>query len=402
MPEIRTIKIRKILDSRGNPTVEVDVFSSDGIMGRAAAPGGASTGTFEVKAYPKEGIDYGIQKFRDNAIPKLLGSDLLNQSGIDKLLHEIDGSEDFSVMGGNISIATSLAVAKAAAKSENMELYRRLAKKSKVALPYPLGNIIGGGRHAINGTTMQEFMSLSFGKSYSDSAFANVAVHRRVSELLKKRFSAYPIGLGDEKAWVAALNDTEAVEMLRDAISYTTEKTKIAISPAIDLAASEFYENGTYNYKDRKLGKSEQIDFISGIAERFSVKVLEDPLEENDFEGFAELTKRVGKKTIVLGDDIFVTNKKRLEKGIKLKAGNGILIKPNQIGTLTDMIETVVLAKKNNYETVISHRSGETEDTSIAHLSVGLGIGYIKTGTIGGERTAKHNELIRIEELENE
>jgi enolase len=401
MAKISSIKIRKILDSRGNPTVEVDVFAEEHIVGRAAAPGGASKGTFEVKDYPKEGIDFGIKKFKSDVAPKLLGFDLYDQQGIDGLLHEIDGTEDFSAIGGNIAIATSLAFAKAAAKSKNTELYATLLGNNKAVMPFPVGNVIGGGKHAINGTTMQEFLAVSFGNSYSESAFANVSVHKKTGELLKKGFPTYPIGLGDEKAWVAAITDTEAVKMLCEAISYASEKTGIKISPAIDLAASEFYEDGGYNYKDKKLTKEEQIDFISEIAEKYSVRILEDPLDESDFEGFAELTKRLGKSTIIVGDDLFVTNKKRLEEGIRINAANGILIKPNQIGTLTDMIETVMLAKKNNYSTVISHRSGETEDSTIAQLAVGLGIGYIKSGTIGGERTAKHNELIRIEEMEN-
>ncbi len=401
MAKIGSAKIRKIIDSRGNATVEVDIFVDEKFMGRAAAPAGASKGAFEVKDYPKEGIDFGIKQFKSVAIPKIVGSDPLDQKGFDRLLHEIDGSEDFAIMGGNIAIATSLAVAKAAAKSEGMELYRMMLKKGKAKMPYPVGNIIGGGKHAINGTTMQEFLSVAFGKTYSDSAFANIVVHKRTGELLKKRFVEYPIGLGDEKAWVAALGDMEAVQMLSDAISFASEKTGITMGPAIDLAASSFFSDGMYEYKGRKLTTPEQIDFISGIVEKFSVRILEDPLDENDFEGFAELTKRVGKRTIIVGDDLFVTNKKRLMQGIRMGAANGVLIKPNQIGTLSDMIETVEMAKKNNYQTVISHRSGETEDSTIAHLAVGLGIGYIKTGTIGGERTAKHNELIRIEEAES-
>ncbi|MGD0510731.1 MAG: enolase C-terminal domain-like protein, partial [Candidatus Micrarchaeaceae archaeon] len=314
--------------------------------------------------------------------------------------HSIDGSGDFANIGGNIAIATSMAAAKAAAKSDGLELYKMLLKQNKAVMPYPLGNIIGGGKHAINGTVMQEFLSVSFGKSYFDSVSANIGVHKRTGELLKQRFAKYPIGLGDEKAWVAAMSDTEAIEMLNDAIGYSATKTGIEIKPAIDLAASSFYESGTYNYTDRKMTTDEQIDFIADLAEKFSVKILEDPLDEGDFEGFAKLTKRIGSKTIIVGDDLFVTNKEKLEKGIKMGAANGILIKPNQIGTLTDLMETVALAKRHNYETVISHRSGETEDTSIAHIAVGLGIHYIKTGTIGGERLAKHNELIRIEELE--
>jgi enolase len=400
MSKISSVKIRKILDSRGNPTVEVDVFAGERVMGRAAAPSGASKGSFEVADYPKEGLDFGIERFRKSVAPKLVGNDPADQKEFDRLLHEIDGSNNFSFIGGNIAVAASLATAKCAANSEGVELYRLLLKKGKAVLPYPVGNIIGGGKHAINGTTMQEFLSVSFGKRYSDSAFANITVHKRISELLKKRFSAYPIGLGDEKAWVAALDDMEAVEMLSGAIQYASEKTGVEIKPAIDLAASSFYEDGRYIYKQKKLTRAEQMEFVSAIAEKFSVRIIEDPLEENDFEGFAELTKRIGKKTIVVGDDLFVTNKSRLEMGVKAGAANGILIKPNQIGTLSDMIYTVEFAKRNKYETVISHRSGETEDSTIAHLAVGLGIRYIKTGTIGGERTAKHNELIRIEELE--
>ena len=323
MAKISSAKIRKIIDSRGNATVEVDIFVDGKYMGRAAAPAGASKGAFEVKDYPEEGIDFGIMQFRSVAIPKIVGSDPLDQKGFDKLLHEIDGSDDFAVMGGNIAIATSLAVAKAAAKSEGMELYRMMLKKGKAKMPYPVGNIIGGGKHAINGTTMQEFLSVAFGKTYSDSAFANTIVHKRTGELLKKRFSDYPIGLGDEKAWVAAMGDMEAVQTLSDAISYTSEKTGMAMGPAIDLAASSFYADGMYDYKGRKLTTPEQIEFISGIVEKFSVKILEDPLDENDFEGFAELTKRIGKKTIIVGDDLFVTNKKRLSQGINLRKKHG-------------------------------------------------------------------------------
>ena len=384
MTKISLIKIRKILGSKGNPTVEVDVFAGVHVMGRAAAPGGASKGTFEVKDYPKEGIDFGIKRFREKVIPKLFGHDIYDQKGIDSRLHEIDGTEDFSTIGGNIAIATSLAVAKAAATSKNMELYKLLLEKGHVAMPFPIGNVIGGGRHAINGTTMQEFFSISFGGSYSDSAFANVAVHNRTGELLKKRFPGYSIGLGDEKAWVAALDDTEAIGILNEAIGYAAEKSGIEIRPGIDLAASVFYDGSKYDYKNKKLTKAEQIDFLFDISEKFSIKILEDPLDENDFEGFAQLTKRMGKKTIVVGDDLFVTNKKRLEKGIKMKAANAILIKPNQVGTLTDMIDTVMLAKRHKYETIISHRSAETEDSTIAHLAVGLGIRYIKSGAIGG------------------
>ncbi len=399
MPKISKIKARKIIDSRGNPTVEVDVYGSGGSFGRAAAPSGASKGTFEVKDYPKDGIDKGIARFNGDVAAKISGLDLLDQKGFDAKLHEVDNSNDFANLGGNIAIAASLAFAKACAMSNNVELYRHLiGDNGKISMPSPLGNVIGGGKHAINGTIMQEFLAVSSSKSYIDAVMGNIAVHKRIGTLLKSKFPDLPLGLGDEKAWVAQLNDLQALEMLNEAILYCSNTAGVEIRPAVDLAASEFCDNGTYNYKDRSLSTDEQIDFVADLAEKFNIKILEDPLDEEDFEGFAKLTKRIGQKTLIVGDDLFVTNAKRLEKGIKMGAANAILIKPNQIGTLTDMMETVAMANKNGYESVISHRSGETEDSTIAHLAVGLGIRYIKTGTIGGERTAKHNELVRIEE----
>ena len=402
MTKISKINIRKIIDSRGNPTIEVEIFDDKNLFGRAAAPSGASKGSFEVKDYPEGGIDTGISNFRSNVLSKLLGMELASQEKFDNALHEIDGSENFANIGGNITIATSLAYAKASALSEGKELYEFVNKNnSKLKLPSPLGNIIGGGKHAINGTTMQEFLSVSSGKNYVSSAFANIGVHKKVSELLKIKFPSLSLGLGDEKAWVAPLTDMEALEILSSAINTIKERSGVDIRIAVDLAASEFFKNEKYIYKNKELTTDEQIDFVAELAEKFNIKILEDPLHEGDFEGFAKLTKKIGGKTLIVGDDLFVTNKKRLEDGIQKGSANAILIKPNQIGTLTDMIDTVKLAKKSNYQTVISHRSGETEDTTIAQLAVGLDIGYIKTGTIGGERTAKHNELIRIEESIN-
>ncbi len=399
MPKMSKIVARKIIDSRGNPTVEVEVYDGGTLLGLAAAPSGASKGKFEVQDYPNNKIDEGISKFNIEVSSKLVGMELADQQSFDKKLHEIDMSNNFSNMGGNIAIAASLAYAKASAKSQNPWLFEYIGKNNQnFKLPKPLGNIIGGGKHAINGTVMQEFLAVSSGKDYESSAFANVKVHKKVGELLKAKFPELSLGLGDEKAWVAPLKDMEALQMLSDAIKNVSESTGVDIGIAVDLAASEFHDNAKYQYKDKLLSTDEQIDFVAQLANQFNIKILEDPLDEEDFEGFAKLTEKIGKNTLIMGDDLFVTNKERLKKGISLKSGNAILIKPNQIGTLSDMIDTVMLAKQNNYECVISHRSGETEDTSIAHLAVGLGIGYIKTGTVGGERTAKHNELIRIEQ----
>ncbi|MEM0201073.1 MAG: hypothetical protein QXD23_01580 [Candidatus Micrarchaeaceae archaeon] len=399
MSEISKIIARKIIDSRGNPTVEVEIYYEGKLLGMAAAPSGASKGKFEVKDYPNNNIDEGIIKFNDVVSKKLVGMNLGDQKNFDKKLHEIDMSENFSNIGGNVAIAASLSYAKASAKLENLWLFEYVGKNNQVfKLPKPLGNIIGGGKHAINGTVMQEFLAVSSGKNYESSAFANVMVHKKVGEILKSKFPELSLGLGDEKAWVAPLKDIEAFQILSDAIKSISEKTGVEIGLAVDLAASEFYDNGKYQYKDKSLSTDEQIEYISQLVKQFNIKIIEDPLDEEDFEGFGKLTKKIGNETLIVGDDLFVTNKERLQKGISLSSGNAILIKPNQIGTLSDMIDTVILAKKNNYESVISHRSGETEDTSIAHLAVGLGISYIKTGTVGGERTAKHNELIRIEQ----
>ncbi len=402
MAKIDSIKIRKIIDSRGNPTVEVDITLAGGVMARAAAPSGASKGKAEVKDYPEKGIGFGISRFREEIAKKIEGNDINSVKAFDSLLHELDSTNDLSYIGGNIAIAASLAMAKALAKSDGKELYQYLLEKypsnGKVAMPYPLGNIIGGGKHAINGTTMQEFLAVAFGSTYEQSAFANIAVHKKVGDMLKAKFPELPLGLGDEKAWVAPLNDEEALSILASAAAQVSESFGIEVKPAIDLAASSFWDGNAYVYKGRKLSPGEQIDFIEELVDKYGIKILEDPLHEEDFEGFAELTKRIGSKVMIIGDDLFVTNKDRLAKGIRMASGNAVLIKPNQIGTLSDMIDTVQLAKRNNYECVISHRSGETEDSTIAQLAVGLGIKYIKTGTIGGERTAKHNELIRIEE----
>lgn len=395
---IENAKIRKVIDSRGNPTVEVDIFTTNGGFGRAIAPSGASKGAFEVKDYPLKGIDEGISIFNEKLVPELVGADVLNQKRIDLLLHEIDGTTNFSNIGGNVAVAISLANVKAAADSLNLPLYKYLGGTNADYLPTPVSNIIGGGKHAIGGTVMQEFLSVSFGKTFSDSIFANIAVHKKVGNLLKNKFPNIPLGLGDEKAWVVAMDDLEALETLSKATKEVSREYGIDIFTGIDLAASEFYQNGKYVYKDKILSSDEQIEFTSKLVEDYNVYYLEDPLDENDFDGFAKLTEKIGDKALVIGDDLFVTNKERLSKGIELGSANAVLIKPNQIGTLTDMIDTVKLAKENDYVPVISHRSGETEDSTISHLAVGLNIEYIKSGTIGGERIAKYNELIRIEE----
>ena len=395
MPAIEELRIRRILDSRGNATVEVDVRAG-GVVGRAAAPSGASTGTHEVAAWPKGGVDEGVRIFRKEIAAKLKGQDATDQEAVDSALHGIDGTVNFARIGGNVSTATSLAVAKAAAAASRKPLFAYLSPNR--SFPFPLGNVIGGGRHAIGGTDIQEFHSLALSPSPAASVFANAAVHKAVAAMLVKKLPGEAIGRGDEGAWVAKLGNEEALAVLVDACRQTSKDVGFTCAPALDLAASEFYRQGKYVYKDRTLTPDRQVEYVAGLVESYGLALVEDPLQEEDFAGFARLTELVGDSTVIVGDDLFCTDPTRLQKGIDMAAGNAILIKPNQIGTLTDTRATVALAAKAGYKTVVSHRSGETTDDAIAHLAVAFGSYAIKTGAVGGERIAKLNELIRIEE----
>ncbi len=399
MSMIEDVVLRRVLDSRGNPTVEAEVYTTSG-YGRAMAPSGASTGVHEVKAFPDGGVDAGISFFTEKARPKLLGMDALDQAGVDSLLHEVDGSENFSNMGGNTAVAVSLAVAKAAASVLDIPLYRYiggLGVFSHTDFPRPLGNVIGGGKHAVGGTDIQEFLAIPLSGNASETVFANARIHSVVKGILRKRLPGVALGKGDEGAWVVPLSNTEALEVLCEACKTVSEETGLEIRPSLDMAASELYRDGKYVYKERTLSPGEQIDFVVSLVEDYGLHIVEDPLEQEDFEGYRELTKKIGHRAIILGDDIFVTNVKRIKKGVEMGACNAVLIKPNQIGTLTDTLRAVELAHRNGYRTVVSHRSGETTDESIAHIAVGVGAYAIKTGVVGGERIAKLNELIRIE-----
>jgi enolase len=395
--KIEKVFIRKVLDSRGNETVEVDVHTDVG-FGRCSAPSGASTGKHEVVSIPSIGVDKAIANYRENVLPRLIGMFSSRQAEIDNLLHELDGTDNFSNLGGNLAVASSLAAAKAAASSLDVPLYEHIAMGRDYGMPHPFGNVIGGGRHAIGGTDIQEFMSVSFGKKVSDSIFSNAIVHKRIKEKLVKKRPRDAIGKGDEGAWVAKLGNHDAMDILAEACVEVTKEYGIKCLPALDLAASELFRNGRYHYKEGSVSTEKQIEFIADLVEEYGLYSVEDPLDEEDFEGYARLTSLIGDRCLVIGDDLFVTNVKRLGRGIEMKSANSILIKPNQIGTLTDVIETVKLAHETGYRTVISHRSGETTDETIAHLAVALGCHGIKTGAVGGERLAKLNELIRIEE----
>lgn len=397
MTEITEVVIRKILDSRGNPTVEVDIFTPSG-FGTASAPSGASTGANEVVAFPEEGVDHAISVFTEDAAPKLLGQEVTEQQEIDALLVEIDGTDNFSSLGGNVAVATSLAVAKSAAFALGLPLYRYLGGAFTIKTPFPLGNVLGGGKHAVGGTDIQEYSAIAMGPSARESVFANAQVHLAVKKRLKQKYPDTAIGKGDEGAWVAKMDNEEALELVADSCKEASESVNFQISPCLDIAASELYKDGIYHYRNGDLDTEGQIEFVTHLVENYNLYLVEDPLDQEDFEGYSQLTKAVGDRCIIVGDDLFVTNPQRVKKGIEMKSANAVLIKPNQIGTLSKTIETIKLAHENGYKTVISHRSGETTDSTIAHMGVAFGCHAIKTGVVGGERTAKLNELIRIEE----
>ena len=395
--KISSVAIRKVLDSRGNATVEVEV-ATRGAFARVGAPSGASTGATEVQAFPSGGAQEAVAVFRRKVAPKLKGRDVADQAGVDEALHRIDGTPTFASVGGNTAVAASLAVARCAASDKGVPLWAYLSKAKKPQFPAPMGNVIGGGAHAVGGTDIQEFMAFTRGCPPSKSVFANARVHHLVKQTLKENFPGQAIGKGDEGAWNVPTTDEKAMKILTKCCAKAAEETGLDVVPALDLAATEFFRDSKYRYKDKALSPDEQVDFLEMLIEAHGIKSVEDPFAENDFSSFAELTRRVGRSCMVVGDDLFTTNTVRIARGVKERAANAVLIKPNQIGTLTDTMAAVKMAKEAGYATVTSHRSAETSDDTIAHLAVAFGSAGIKTGAVGGERTAKLNELIRIEE----
>ena len=392
---IKDINLRKIIDSRGNPTVEADIVTNEG-FGRAAAPAGASTGTFEAQAWPKNNVDLGISNAKENVIPSLIGIASNDQETFDETIKDKDGTKNLQNVGGNIAVALSLACAKAAADSKNIPLFEHVSKTKSYSIPAPMSNVLGGGAHAIGGTDIQEYLVTSFDNDVNTAIETNAAVHKEVAKILKGKFPNIALGKGDEGAWVAPLENVEALELVTKAVDNVQKETGVEVRTGLDVAASEFYKNGKYVYKEQTLTPEEQVDFMLGLIEEYDLHSVEDPLDQNDFESWASLTDQTD--SLIIGDDLYVTNSERLKEGIEKKSTNSILIKPNQIGTLTDTIKAVEMAKGAEMATVISHRSGETTDTSIAHLGVAFESHAIKTGIMGGERIAKLNELVRISE----
>ncbi len=401
---------RQIIDSRGNPTIEVDVILEDGTYGRAAVPSGASTGENEAhelrdgnnSVYLGKSVYQAVDNINTTIAEALEGFDCLEQAQIDNILLDLDGTKNKSNLGANAILGVSLAVARAAANHLMIPLYRYIGGVSANTLPTPMMNIINGGKHADNNVDIQEFMILPVGAStFSDAMRMGVEVFHNLKSVLKNK--GYNTSVGDEGGFAPSLkSNEEAFDVILEAIEKAGYKPGEDFLLSIDVAASEMYENGKYKmYKstgELKTG-DEMIDWYAALAEKYPLISIEDGLDENDWENWKKLTERLGNKVQLVGDDLFVTNPEFLARGIETKTANSILVKVNQIGTLTETIEAVNMAHRNGYTSIISHRSGETEDTFIADLSVALNSGQIKTGAPSrSDRTAKYNQLLRIEE----
>ena len=397
MSVIQTVRLREVIDSRGEPTVEADVLTEDGGFGRAAAPSGASTGEHEATSLPAQDA---VAAAREHAVERLEGQvEAVDQRAVDAVLHRSDGTGDFSRIGANAAVAISMAAAKAGADLLRLPLYHHLGGTfGGDDFPVPIGNVIGGGEHAVDSTHIQEFHAIPLGApNVRDAVFATATVHEAVGDALDQRDIV--ANKGDEGAWApTGLDDTEALEIVSQAVEQVTDAVGFEIAIGLDVAASELYDadEDVYRYGDTTRSPTEQREYMASLVDDFDVVYLEDPLDEHDFEGFAELTSTIGDDAAVCGDDLFCTAVDRIERGVAMGSANAVLIKPNQVGTLSDTVDAVETAVRQGWIPVISHRSGETEDSTIAHLAVGTGAPYIKTGIVGGERTAKLNELIRI------
>jgi enolase len=400
---IEDIIARKVFNGRGEETVEVDIITSGG-FGRVSAPAGKSRGKAEVVYYPTGGVEQAVKKVDDLVAPEIVGLSSDSQEEIDKLLHDVDGTKDFRAVGGNTAFAISLANAEAAANSSGLLLFQYLGGHIANELPYPLGNAISGGLHTEGKSPdIQEFLVLPYGaESFLEAATANVSVHKRIGELLVKKDKLFGEGKSDEGAWVANIGNAEAFEVLAKACEEVSGEMGFECGFGIDVASSSLWNSKTktYNYQreNKKRDSGEQMEYLIELTKKYHLAYVEDPFHEEDFENFAELTDKA-KNCLVSGDDLFTTNNERLSRGIKLHAANAIIIKVNQVGTLTDASETIELAKRNGYAPVMSHRSGDTCDWHIAHLAVAFKCPVIKTGIVEGSRIAKINELIRIEEF---
>jgi enolase len=412
MSLITSIHARQILDSRGNPTVEVDVITDDGALGRAAVPSGASTGEYEAaelrdgdaEVYGGKGVLTAVANVNDEIAPEMEGFSVLDQAELDQALIELDGSENKSRLGANALLGVSLAAARAGAIVSGLPLYAYLGGANARRLPVPMMNILNGGRHADNSVDLQEFMVMPVGaETFSEGLRMGVETFHALKKVLQKK--GYSTAVGDEGGFAPNLkSNEEALDVILEAIDAAGYEAGKDLYIALDPAASEMYEDGHYVFyksdPDRKLTSEEMVEFWAGWVENYPIISIEDAMDENDWAGWAALTERVGETIQLVGDDLFVTNTTRLQRGIDEAVANAILIKPNQIGTLTETLDAVELAHRYGYASVLSHRSGETEDTTIADIAVATGCGQIKTGSASrSDRLAKYNQLLRIEEL---
>jgi len=405
--EIVDVYARQILDSRGNPTIEVEVYLENGEMGRAAVPSGASTGEREAlelrdggKKFLGKAVEKAVKNVNEIIAPEIIGMSVLDQRLIDRTLIELDGTENKSKLGANAILGVSLAVSRAAAEFLGVPLYFYLGGVKANIMPVPLCNVINGGLHADNNLDIQEFMIAPVGAKSFSEGYQMVA---ETFQVLKKTLKGkgYSTSVGDEGGFAPNLSkNEEAIELIIKAIEEAGYKPGKDISIALDTAASSLYEDGKYNFEGKKVTSDKLIDYYEDIVKKYPVFSIEDGLAENDWDGWKIMTEKLGMKIQIVGDDIFVTNPEIFSRGIKEGIANAILIKVNQIGTLTETLETIEMAQRNNYHTVISHRSGETEDSFIADLAVGVNAGQIKSGSLSrSERLCKYNQLLRIEDI---
>jgi enolase len=407
--EITSVLAREIIDSRGNPTVETEIVIEDEIMGRAAVPSGASTGTHEAlelrdgdkKRYLGKGVLKAAENVNNTIAQHIIGMDAASQVDLDAALIELDGTENKSKLGANAILSVSMAAAKAAANAQGVSLFKYLGGSNARILPVPLMNILNGGSHADNNVDIQEFMIAPAGfDRFADALRAGAEVFHNLKKILASR--GLSTGVGDEGGFAPNLSSNEeAIKVIVEAIKAAGYRAGKDIHLALDTAASEIYKDGTYNLQaeGKKYSSAEMIDFYTGLVKKYPIVSIEDGLAEDDWDGWALMTKKLGKKIQIVGDDLYVTNTKRLAKGIEAGASNSILIKVNQIGTLSETFDAIDMASRADFTSVVSHRSGETEDNIIADIVVAKGTGQIKTGSIcRSERVCKYNQLLRIEE----
>ncbi len=407
MALILNIDAREIIDSRGNPTVEVDVMLDDGSFGRAAVPSGASTGVHEAHElrdggdrYQGKGVLNAVKNVIEDIDEELMGVEADDQRLIDQLMRDLDGTENKSKLGANAILGVSMAVARAAAESAELPLFRYVGGPNAHVLPVPMMNILNGGAHADSGVDVQEFMIAPIGaESFSEALRVGAEVYHTLKKVIKDK--GLSTGLGDEGGFAPSVDSTKAaLDLIVEAIEKAGFKVGEDVALALDVASSEFFKDGKYHFEGGEHTAEEMAKVYEDLIEEYPIVSIEDPLQEDDWEGYTALTAKIGDKVQLVGDDFFVTNPQRLAKGIEEKAANALLVKVNQIGTLTETFDAVELAHRNGYRTMMSHRSGETEDTTIADLAVALNCGQIKTGAPArSERVAKYNQLLRIEEI---